>query len=89
MRLFDLHADTASRLFYENLTFADPADYDAMEQDHVLKLSNIKTGMAEGRVTVTDTDTGAVFTALCDLSARQQAILMAGGLLNYTKNGGQ
>ena len=66
------------------LTFADPADYDAMEQGHVLKLSNIKTGMAGGRVTVTDTDTGAVFTALCDLSARQQAILMAGGLLNYT-----
>ena len=25
MRLFDLHADTASRLFYENLTFSDPA----------------------------------------------------------------
>jgi len=71
------------------LTFADPADYDALAQDHVLKLSNIKTGMAEGCVTVTDTDTGAVFTALCDLSARQQAILMAGGLLNYTKNGGQ
>ena len=70
------------------LTFADPADYDAMEQGHVLKLSNIKTGMAGGRVTVTDTDTGAVFTALCDLSARQQAILMAGGLLNYTREGG-
>jgi aconitate hydratase len=62
--------------------------HDAIAQDHVLELKDIPGGMASGRVTVTDTTTGASFGALCSLTARQQAILMAGGLLNYTKEGG-
>ena len=71
------------------LTFADPADYDALEQDHVLLLTDLPNGIAQGKVTVKNTSTGAEFTALCNLTARQQAILLAGGLLNYTKEGGQ
>jgi aconitate hydratase len=69
------------------LTFADPADYDALAQGGKLTLQNIQSGMAAGKIKVTD-ETGRSFTALCDLSARQQAILMAGGLLNYTREGG-
>ncbi len=71
------------------LTFADPADYDALEQDHILKLSDLPNGIAQGKITVKNASTGAAFTALCNLTARQQAILLAGGLLNYTKEGGQ
>ncbi len=70
------------------MTFEDPADYDALQQDHVLKLSDIRSGMAQGKIAVTDITTGKVFYALCNLTQRQQAILMAGGLLNYTKEGG-
>ena len=70
------------------LTFENPADYDDLEQDNTLRMTGIKAGMASGRITVTDTTTGKVFTALCNLTPRQQAILMAGGLLNYTKEGG-
>ena len=70
------------------LTFADPADYDALAQGGKLTLMDISGGMEKGRITVAD-ESGRTFDALCDLSARQQAILMAGGLLNYTKNGGQ
>ena len=69
------------------LTFADPADYDALAQGGKLTLQNIQSGMAAGKIKVTD-ETGRSFTALCDLSARQQTILMAGGLLNYTREGG-
>ena len=69
------------------LTFADPADYDALAQGGKLTLQNIQSGMAAGKIKVTD-ETGRSFTALCDLSARQQSILMAGGLLNYTREGG-
>ena len=69
------------------LTFADPADYDALAQGGKLTLQNIQSGMAAGKIKVTD-ETGKTFDALCDLSARQQAILMAGGLLNYTREGG-
>lgn len=71
------------------LTFADPDDYDGLQQDHVLHLQDIRTGMADGKLSVMDQTTGKRFTALCNLTQRQQAILMAGGLLNYTKEGGQ
>ena len=71
------------------LTFENPADYDDLEQDNTLRMTGIMAGMKSGRITVTDTTSGKVFTALCDLTERQQAILMAGGLLNYTKEGGQ
>jgi aconitate hydratase len=71
------------------LTFEKPEDYDALEQNHVLKLSDIRSGMTQGKICVTDMTTGKTFYALCNLTDRQQAILMAGGLLNYTKEGGQ
>ena len=70
------------------LTFADPGDYDALEQDTQLILRDIDSGMAEGKLTVENTATGKNFTALCSFTQRQQAILKAGGLLNYTKEGG-
>ena len=70
------------------LTFADPKDYDSLNQGTQLYLYNIEQGMKDGHITVTDQITGYHFTVNCDLTERQQAILMAGGLLNYTKEGG-
>ena len=69
------------------LTFENPADYDDLVQDQKLTLENIREGMACGKIRITS-DSGKEFTALCNLTQRQQAILMAGGLLNYTKEGG-
>ena len=66
------------------LTFADPADYDKLEQGAKLQLVNLKAGMKAGRICVTD-DRGNSFDALCQLTERQQAILLCGGLLNYTR----
>ena len=71
------------------LTFQNPEDYDNLEQDAVLRLDNIPVGMAAGQIVVTDTTTGKSFNAICNLTQRQQAILLAGGLLNYTREGGQ
>ena len=71
------------------LTFADPADYDALDQGAVLQLCNLKSGMEKGSIEILNTATGKTFKAVCDLTARQQAILLAGGLLNYTKEGGK
>ena len=70
------------------MTFADPADYDALDQDANLTITGIVEGMKAGKLTVT-TDNGHTFQVNCDLTDRQQAILLAGGLLNYTKEGGQ
>ena len=45
---------------------------------------NIRAGMAAGELTLTDT-AGKSYPIVCSLTERQQAILLAGGLLNYTK----
>ena len=71
------------------VTFADPADYDALNQDAVLEFSDIRQAMASGQMTITDRSSGKCFIVNCDLTQRQQQILLAGGLLNYTKEGGQ
>ena len=70
------------------MTFDDPADYDKLEQDAVLTVSNILAGMKAGKLTVTD-DKGHTFPVTCHLTERQQNILLSCGLLNYTKAGGQ
>ena len=71
------------------LTFADPRDYDAIEPDTQLYIYNIEEGMKQGSLTVTDQIHGFHFTVNCDMTDRQRAIVMAGGLLNYTKEGGK
>lgn len=71
------------------LTLENPSDYDQIQQDHVLRLSNIGSGMAAGRMTVVDETLGKEFAVRCDLSQRQQKIILSGGLLQYTREGGQ
>ena len=70
------------------LTFENPEDYELLAQDHDLRIEDIRKGMEQGKITVTDTVTGKKITTLCSFTPRQQAILMAGGLLNYTREGG-
>ena len=70
------------------VTFANPEDYDRLEQGGNLTISNIVKGMEEGKLTVTD-ENGFAFQVVCNLTDRQRAILLAGGLLNYTREGGQ
>ena len=69
------------------VTFENPEDYDKLNQDAKLTISNIVKGMQEGRLTITD-ENGFAFNVVCNLTERQRAILLAGGLLNYTKEGG-
>ena len=67
------------------LTFADPADYDALQPGAQLRIDGIRAGMAAGKLMLTDTAAGKSYPVVCSLTERQQAILLAGGLLNYTK----
>ena len=71
------------------LTFADPADYDALQQDSVLNLLDIRKGMESGSITAKDETTGKLLTLQCSLTQRQRDIVTAGGLLNYTKENGK
>lgn len=70
------------------LTFVDPSDYDEVGQDAELQFKNLKAGMMAGKIQVYNETTGKTFFAVCDLSDRQREVLLAGGLLNYTKEGG-
>lgn len=67
------------------LTFENSADYDALQPGAQLRIDGIRAGMAAGSLTLTDTAAGKSYPVVCSLTERQQAILLAGGLLNYTK----
>ena len=70
------------------MTFENPEDYDKLDQNAKLTISGIVEGMEQGVLTVT-ADDGFTFRVNCSLTQRQRAILLAGGLLNYTREGGQ
>ena len=67
------------------LTFQCEEDYDRFTQGSSLTITGILEGMDTGTVTLTDTQTGAAAKLNCQLTPRQKAILLAGGLLAYTK----
>lgn len=70
------------------LTFKNEEDYALFDQGGKLTISGILTGMNSGTVTMTDEkDHSAELN--CVLTERQKAILLAGGLLAYTKERGK
>ena len=69
------------------MTFENPEDYERIDQDAKLTISGIVEGMEKGVLTVA-ADNGFTFNVNCQLTRRQRAILLAGGLLNYTREGG-
>ena len=69
------------------LTFKNPEDYDALQEASGLVIENIRKGMEEGQLVMKAGDKEILLT--CDFTDRQQKILLAGGLLNYTKEDGQ
>ena len=69
------------------LTFATPDDYDKLSQGDELALTDIHAALRRGTVTLTDCTTGAQIPLVCAFTQRQADMLMAGGLLPYTKRG--
>ena len=70
------------------LTFQEEGDYDRFSQGSKLTITGIPEGMDSGTVTMTD-ENGNTAKLNCRLTERQKAILLAGGLLAYTKEGGK
>ena len=69
------------------LTFANPDDYDKLSQGDELALTDTHAALRRGTVTLTDCTTGAQIPLVCAFTQRQADMLMAGGLLPYTKRG--
>ncbi|MGN0184971.1 MAG: aconitate hydratase [Aristaeellaceae bacterium] len=70
------------------LTFANPDDYERLNQGDMLSLKGVFAGMENGSVTLRDETTGEDIALICNLTERQRAMLRAGGLLAYTREGG-
>ena len=70
------------------LTFANPDDYDRLNQGDTLSLKGVFAGMEKGSVTLKNETTGEDVALICNLTDRQRAMLRAGGLLAYTREGG-
>lgn len=69
------------------LTFADPADYDKIEQGDILELPNIKDAIANGTpITLVDKTKGISIPVNCNLDGRNREIILDGGLLNYLRS---
>ena len=69
------------------MTFADEADYDRIDQMDELSIHSVIGQIQNGdTVTVTNVTKGFDFLVDVALSPRQKDMLIAGGLLNYTKN---
>ena len=68
------------------LTFADPADYDKITQGDQLSLKGLREAVANGgQIVLHNLTTGEDYALCCELSRRARDIMLAGGLLRYTK----
>lgn len=68
------------------LTFADANDYDKISQGDELSLKGIKDAIVNNKPAVlVNLTKNEEYTINYDLSQRQKDIILAGGLLNYTK----
>jgi aconitate hydratase len=67
------------------LEFDDPADYEGIERDDMLRFDDLRGALEAGRrIAVTDERTGRTFQTRCVLTPRERDILLAGGLLAQT-----
>ena len=62
-------------------------NYDALVEGAALTLQNVFVGLECGQIKAVD-EKGREYLLKCDFTARQKAILKAGGLLSYTREGG-
>ena len=68
------------------LTFANETDYDKISQGDELAFENLKERIVNGEdVVLKNKTTGEEILCKCELTDRTKAIILAGGLLSYTK----
>ena len=69
------------------LTFVNEADYDKINQGDEIVLANVRADIEADKtqLTVANKTTGAEIPVLCELTGRTKDIILAGGLLDYTR----
>ena len=69
------------------LTFVNEADYDKISEGDEIEIMNVRADIEADKteLTVTNKTTGAQIPVLCELTGRTKDIILAGGLLDYTR----
>lgn len=69
------------------LTFVNESDYDKISEGDDLTLMNVRENIENGKseLTLTDKTKGIDIPVLCELTGRTKDIILAGGLLDYTR----
>ena len=69
------------------LTFVNEADYDKIDQGDEIALENVRADIEAGKteLTLKDKTKGIEIPVLCELTGRTKDIILAGGLLDYTR----
>ena len=74
------------------ITFANPADYDTIQEGDTLELTNLAAAIDDGAdfsITVTGQSGTRTITGRNTMAQRSRDIIKAGGLAAYTRAGGQ
>ena len=68
------------------MTFADEADYERIAQGDELVFNNLREAVkSDDSITIQDKTSGAEIVIRIELSERERAIILAGGLLDFTR----
>lgn len=69
------------------LTFVNEADYDKVNQGDEIVLADVRADVEAdmSKLTVVNKTTGVEIPVLCELTGRTKDIILAGGLLDYTR----
>lgn len=70
------------------LTFANPEDYEKINQEDEIRITGVFAGMESGEMTLEDLTNGEKIKLVCSFTDRQRAILKDGGLLKYVGKSG-
>ncbi len=72
------------------VTFENAADYNKIAQGNKLSIPDLKKAVTkENKLEIINKSNGKKITVNIDLTERQRKIVLAGGLLNFTKGGGK
>lgn len=69
------------------LTFVNEADYDSISEGDTLEIAGVREAVINGetKLTVVNKTNGKEISVLCELTGRTKDIMLAGGLLDYTR----
>lgn len=82
-----IHKDNLINAGILPLTFADPADYDKLNEGDEIELLELYSSVKSGKYNLINKSSGAKISLDCALSERQIEIILAGGLIAATANG--